>query len=280
MKPQPIFNERTQLELDRYVMRLPHALGVYGEQGSGLKTAAEYIATICSAETTVILPEKNDKVDVENGSITIEVVRRLYGMTRSKSDHRRCVIITAADTMSHAAQNAFLKLLEEPVKNVSFILLAHHPQRLLATVRSRLQMQRILPLTDGQSAALLDQLGVTDTTKRQQLLFLAAGRPAQLAYLSEDEVAFTAEAALLRQARTFVQGSQYERLVAAQAIKGSKQSALKIVAYAIYLLKREVIAKQAADGATLALLERLEHATRRLESNGNVRLVLASTILA
>jgi hypothetical protein len=93
-------------------------------------------------------------------------------------------------------------------------------------------------------------------------------------------VAFTAEAALLRQARTFVQGSQYERLVAAQAIKGSKQSALKIVAYAIYLLKREVIAKQAADGATLALLERLEHATRRLESNGNVRLVLASTILA
>jgi hypothetical protein len=163
---------------------------------------------------------------------------------------------------------------------VSFILLAHHPQRLLATVRSRLQMQRILPLTDGQSAALLDQLGVTDTTKRQQLLFLAAGRPAQLAYLSEDEVAFTAEAALLRQARTFVQGSQYERLVAAQAIKGSKQSALKIVAYAIYLLKREVIAKQAADGATLALLERLEHATRRLESNGNVRLVLASTILA
>ncbi len=46
-------------------------------------------------------------------------------------------IIKDADTMNEQAQNAALKILEEPPKGVHFILCASNPERLLATVRSR-----------------------------------------------------------------------------------------------------------------------------------------------
>lgn len=46
-------------------------------------------------------------------------------------------IIEDADTMNESAQNAALKLFEEPPANVSFILCAANVERLLVTVRSR-----------------------------------------------------------------------------------------------------------------------------------------------
>ena len=46
-------------------------------------------------------------------------------------------IIEDADTMNTAAQNAALKLFEEPPKNVAFILCVENMEKLLITVRSR-----------------------------------------------------------------------------------------------------------------------------------------------
>ena len=46
-------------------------------------------------------------------------------------------IIERADTMNEQAQNAALKLFEEPPKGVHFILCVQNPERLLPTVRSR-----------------------------------------------------------------------------------------------------------------------------------------------
>lgn len=46
-------------------------------------------------------------------------------------------IINHAGSMNHSAQNAILKLLEEPPQSANFILLAENPAELLPTVRSR-----------------------------------------------------------------------------------------------------------------------------------------------
>ncbi len=54
----------------------------------------------------------------------------------NEAEHK-VYIIRDADTMNAAAQNALLKILEEPPRFVSFILLAVSPAPLLETVRSR-----------------------------------------------------------------------------------------------------------------------------------------------
>lgn len=51
----------------------------------------------------------------------------------------RVVIIDRSDQLTDEAQNAMLKLLEEPPSNTAVILLSEHPESLLLTVRSRCQ---------------------------------------------------------------------------------------------------------------------------------------------
>ncbi len=75
-------------------------------------------------------------------------------------------LIPEADRMNPAAQNAFLKLLEEPPSFVRFLLCAENPERLLPTVRSRCAELRLNGETETRSdaaaeraAGYLDALG-------------------------------------------------------------------------------------------------------------------------
>jgi len=49
----------------------------------------------------------------------------------------RVVVVEPAEAMNHSAQNALLKILEEPPSSVYFILVSSHWRRLLPTIRSR-----------------------------------------------------------------------------------------------------------------------------------------------
>ena len=67
---------------------------------------------------------------------------------------RKAYIIEDADTMNQQAQNAFLKLLEEPPERAAFILCAANAAALLPTVRSRCETLRInLPAEESEEAA-------------------------------------------------------------------------------------------------------------------------------
>lgn len=55
----------------------------------------------------------------------------------------RVTILESAEKMTQEAQNSFLKLLEEPPRNVVFILITGNPLGLLPTVRSRCQSIRV-----------------------------------------------------------------------------------------------------------------------------------------
>lgn len=276
---RPVFHPDTLNDLEAIASRMPHAIGLFGEKGVGLFTAAHYIAAQAKATIDVVLPEKQERIDMEEGTITIDIVRRLYRLTQGKNTTPRCIVITAADTMSHEAQNAFLKLLEEPTAKTSFILLIHNKERLLPTVLSRLQHYTIRPVTDKQSDLLLTSLGVSDEARRRQLLFIASGRPALLTRLSQNEKLFSEEAELLRQARTFVQGTQYDRLVVCHTVKDSRDKAIRLVEHAMTIIRFDILTRKSADDTVVALLSALERALERLASNANIRLALAEAAL-
>ena len=58
---------------------------------------------------------------------------------------KKVYIICEADNMGASAQNAILKLLEEPPSHAAFILTAENPAGLLSTVRSRCVEVSLLP---------------------------------------------------------------------------------------------------------------------------------------
>lgn len=130
--------------------RLPHAIVIEGPPGSGKKTLARIIAKVaactgdnapcgncssCLAEDnpdiTTVVPEK-----AEIRVADIRTVRNDAYILPNQSK-KRVFIIPEAQNMNAQAQNALLKVLEEPPDSAMFILTCEYTRQLLPTVVSR-----------------------------------------------------------------------------------------------------------------------------------------------
>lgn len=270
------FHPSTKSTLELLKKDLPQALLVAGPIGVGLSAIHTHLGDELGIVAQVILPEKDDKVDIEKGVISVDSVRRIYDMTKTIETGKRLIVIDFAERMGVQAQNAFLKLLEEPGKNTHFILLTHEPSKLLPTIHSRAQQFDVRMITDSQSEQLLDQLGVKDPQKRSQLLFMASGLPAELSRLVSDERYFEARAQIVRDARMFLQGSEYDRLKLAATYKDDRNKALLLVDDTLKMLQRNI---EQGKVELIPRVERLLETYQRLEANGNVRLQLAAAMV-
>ncbi len=103
----------------------------------------------------------NEKGDRLMTTIGVEEARRLGSfLALSAADGgMRVVIVDPADELNASAANAILKLLEEPPRNVVFLLVSHQPARLLPTIRSRCRTLALRRLTPGALSAALTQAG-------------------------------------------------------------------------------------------------------------------------
>ena len=77
------------------------------------------------------------KPDEKTKKILIEQVRVFTSLSNSKEKKQRFFIVENAEKMNEAAQNAFLKNLEEPKDNNHYLLLVKNLSMLLPTIRSR-----------------------------------------------------------------------------------------------------------------------------------------------
>lgn len=84
----------------------------------------------------------------------VRTVRNFLAKTPAEGGWR-VVLIDAADEMNINAANAVLKILEEPPSRSLILLIAHHPDRLLPTIRSRCRRLDLRPLKESQVADLL-----------------------------------------------------------------------------------------------------------------------------
>jgi hypothetical protein len=75
----------------------------------------------------------------EDTRVRIDQVRAVQGALRLGTNEggRRAAVIADAEWLNHAAQNALLRLLEEPPERTTLILVSRSPAILLATIRSR-----------------------------------------------------------------------------------------------------------------------------------------------
>ncbi|HEY8748929.1 MAG TPA: DNA polymerase III subunit delta' [Tepidisphaeraceae bacterium] len=157
--------------------RLPHGLIFAGLTGVGKATTARALAALLLCENpnqttpcgschsctalnanthpdyhvvTKELIRYHDKTGKSKGTeLSINVVRyEIVEPAGHKSVMGRAKIfaIEQADLMTHQAQNALLKTLEEPYGRTAIILLTDSPGSLLATIRSRCQTLRFQPL--------------------------------------------------------------------------------------------------------------------------------------
>lgn len=92
-------------------------------------------------------------------SMDIDTVRKVAPFLRMTSSEGgwRVVIINDADTMTRSAQNAILKILEEPPAHTLLILICHRVGALIPTIRSRCRLVTFNPLDTKTVVELLRQ---------------------------------------------------------------------------------------------------------------------------
>lgn len=266
-----MFNSTTKSHLDQVSLKLPQGLLLSGPRGVGLLEAAEFIANAHNTVPLIVRPEKDDTPD-ENGSISIEIIRRLYQQTRTALPVKRIVIIYIAETMGIPAQNAFLKLLEEPGPSTHFILVSSNERKLLPTIRSRVQQIEVRPISTAESIQLLTDLGVKDSTKQQQLLFIAKGLPSELKKLVSDADYFETRSSAMRSAKLLLTGDLYSRLKVVSEYGSGRESALQLVSDCLTIMERSTGDKNSQN---ITKIDILLDTYERLIANGNSKLQLA-----
>lgn len=96
--------------------------------------------------------------------ITVDQVRSVVADAQVMPNEaaKKVYIFDDADTMNSSAQNAMLKLLEEPPESAAFILCAANPELLLPTVRSRCALIRINADSEEDESARAAARGMLD----------------------------------------------------------------------------------------------------------------------
>ena len=262
---------RAKQHAERLARRLPHAILLAGDVGVGLLTLSRLIA---GKNAIVVSP------DPKAGSIAVKTIRDLYDQTKSRSQ-RRVVIIDDADTMTAHAQNALLKLLEEPTANTHFILCSHHPARLLSTIHSRVQQIDIPRISETDTAQFITTHAPTlSETERGQLGFMAMGRPALIKQILDDETLLRQRLATARDAKQYLStADRYQKLVVAKAHFGSRQLAIAFID-AVASMAWLLAGTHGHDSQRyLGILERCTRVTESLERNANPKAQLLSFVI-
>ena len=272
-----IYNPETKQLLKKIREPLPHALLLEGQNGAGLYTAA---ASLGGLNVAALIQPTDAEGNIDNsakGIVRLAQIHELHDLTKGKTRETRIFIIDDADHMNIQAQNAFLKLLEEPIANVHFILTAHQPHRLLPTVLSRFQRVRIAPISTLESQHFIKTLGVNDPRKAQQLLFIADGKPAELARLVADEKYFGEQASLMNDARTLISGTQAERMILISQYYSDRAKSLQLLQSAKTIASFSLTKNPSRD--LISLIDRLATTYERVQANGSTRLQLTNFVI-
>lgn len=190
--------------------RVAHALLMVGEPGVGKYRFAQALSQLllcqqprqgracrqCHACRLNRDGHHPDLLSLQRGgagtAIGIDRVRSVHAWLHRDAHQGGCkvLLVGEAHMLNHYAQNALLKILEEPGRETYLVLVTEMPYRLLATVRSRCQQVSFhLPEEDQSMAWLSEHIspgddrganGSANDSKQQRasvLLEHAEGRP-------------------------------------------------------------------------------------------------------
>ncbi len=117
------------------------------------------VAANAHPDLLTIERKMNEEKGTQKNIIDVDQIREIAAFMHLKPSVDggwRVVIVDDADTMNLNAQNALLKILEEPPPQSMLLLVAHRQGQLLPTIYSRVQRLVMRRLSDNDCRSLLD----------------------------------------------------------------------------------------------------------------------------
>ena len=286
--PELVLHATTQQQVGHFLENPSHAVLLAGPDGIGKASLANHIAA-------TLLQLEHDKLsnyphflrlEPDGASISIEKIRELQKFLQLKTignqPLRRALIIEHANALTTEAQNAYLKLLEEPPADTLMILTVNSQRALLPTILSRVQTITVHPPTEAQLQSLMQSSGKDETALRQAF-FLSNGLPGLLTALLHGDEEHPLLASVST-AKEILQKQPFERLSLVEGLSKQKESASAV------LDALERIAAAGVNGAALkqdnsrlkqwhTIRRQTVAARRALSRSANTKLTLSNLFL-
>jgi DNA polymerase III subunit delta' len=281
-----ILHPQTARDYDHIVARPPHALLIAGNEGAGKSALALSITQKLLSKTSLDEDSSFRRFIPIKGSIGIEQVRELQKFLHLKTTGqqaiRRVIIIEQAHTMTHEAQNALLKVLEEPPADTVIILTAIRSKHILPTIYSRVQQLTVKSPSLEQSKEHYMKNGHTSVAI-EKAYALSNGQQGLLAALLEQDSDHDLVTAI-NLAKSILAKSKFERVTIVDELSKQKNAlpqllqALKRIAYS-GLDQAAAQSKDAQSRKWHAVLASVHETESLLPHNPNAKLLLTDLML-
>jgi len=287
-----LIHPNTSGQLEAFYNHPANALLITGRPGSGKAAIAHHL----TARLLDVTPDKLlshpqfmlIEKPVDKSEIPIDSIRQLISKTSLRVPTRqagegsinRVALLEDAGLMSTEAQNALLKLLEEPPAGTLLILTADSTDSLLPTIVSRVQTIRIIPPSLEQSVEYFKEHHQPAVASAWEL---SQGGPGLLSALLSQQDSHPLKAGVA-DAKTFLGMPPYQRIITLQELSKDKarfSGFLEALARVLSALHAQSIRsnrqKNAAD--LLTARQAVEEALTQNKLNANQRLTYLALVL-
>ena len=186
--------------------RVAHSYLLCGPAGSGKHTLARILCAAmecekdgaavpcgvcpgCRKALAGIHPDVITVDDPDHKAMTVDPIRaaRSDMFIRPNEGRRKIYVIPRGQDMNESAQNALLKILEEPPDYGAFLILSTNAERLLPTIISRTQEVAVPRIAPDVLERVARERGIADPVKARNMARLAGGDLLELKHLVAGE---------------------------------------------------------------------------------------------
>jgi DNA polymerase III delta' subunit len=284
---EPIFYPATKTQLDNLVSRLAGTYIFKGPRSVGKFTAARWLAAknycsrgVCGACRDCKLLEQGAHpgffvISPDGKTVGIDQVKALQQSLRLSgyASGIRLAVIDEADSLTIEAQNALLKLLEEPPPDTGIILISHGGDNLLPTIISRSRVVNFTPSKVNVVAGYLKESGVENGVA-EKLGEWSEGLPGRAFGLADDSKLQENYHKADELVKRVMEEGPFERMVLAASLAEDPGMVELFISRLTTRLRQLT-----RSGQGLNQIKALERFKRYLKSNVPVKAALESLVL-
>lgn len=249
-------NENTKEYLNSVFSKdsIPHAFLFTGDRGSGKKMLANIVARalVCESDDKPCLKcsacQKAEHgthpdisfIDADTLSKKTESIRelKLNALLRPNDADRKVYIIDNSGSLTHEAQDALLKILEEPPHFTFFILLALNTSELLPTIISRTTRISLSSLSDEELLKIIKKNFPDISDEEANDLIRTSGGVCSFLVEKQNDEALDFAALI---AKSLISKDEFEIFKAFALLEKSKRDMLSSVLDEVSVILRDAI---------------------------------------